>query len=150
MKYFQAADVVDLTGLSMSQLREWSSCRRRNLIPADVAAAGPGRHALFSWQTVLALRLLRQLRDDFAVEIGAWAPGIVVLRDNLQAISFPSLWGKILTFRTKASPVLLAAQTLDIQTGVLIPLDPHLLPIATKLSLPPPDQLFLFPVHAVA
>ena len=54
-RMFQAADVVLLTGLTVSQLREWSSPRRRNLIPADVTAAGPGRHALYSWQTILVL-----------------------------------------------------------------------------------------------
>ena len=149
MKLFQAADVVVLTGLTVSQLREWSSSRRRNLIPADVDAAGPGRHALYSWQTILVLRVLRELRDDFAVDLGAWAPGMVELRQQLQGISFPSLWGTLLKFQSKHSPTLLSAQTPGFPTGLVIPLDPHLLPIATKLSLPSPNQLFLFPVVAV-
>ena len=146
---FQAADVVLLTGLTVSQLREWSSSRRRNLIPADVDAAGPGRHALYSWQTILVLRLLRELREDFAVDLGAWAPGMVELRQQLQGLSFPSLWGTLLTFQSKHSPTLLSAHTTTFPTGIVIPLDPHLLPIATKLSFSPPDQLFLFPVVAV-
>ena len=149
VKLFQAADVVELTGLSGNQLREWSSPRRRNLIPADVGPDGPGRHALYSWQTVLVLRVLRELRDDFAVEIGGWAPRLVELRQDLKGVSFPSLWGTLLTFPNKTLPVVLSAQTKEIPTGVVIALDPHLLPIATKLSLPQPDQLFLFPVHAV-
>ena len=146
---FQAADVVLLTGLTVSQLREWSSPRRRNLIPADVDAAGPGRHALYSWQTILVLRLLRELRDDFAVDLGAWAPGMVALRQELQGLSFPSLWGTLLTFKSKHSPTLLSAQTTAFPTGIVIPLDPHLLPIATKLAFPLPAQLFLFPAVAV-
>ena len=146
---FQAADVVLLTGLTVSQLREWSSSRRRNLIPADVDAAGPGRHALYSWQTILVLRLLRELRDDFAVDLAAWAPALVELRQELQGISFPSLWGTLLTFQSRHSPPLLSARTPALRTGIVIPLDPHLLPIATKLSFPPPDQLFLFPVASV-
>ena len=149
VRMFQAADVVLLTGLTVSQLREWSSSRRRNLIPADVDAAGPGRHALYSWQTILVLRVLRELRDDFAVDLGAWAPGMVELREQLQGLSFPSLWGTLLTFPSKHSPPLLSAQTPVFSTGLVIPLDPHLLPIATKLSLPSPDQLFLFPVVGV-
>ena len=150
VKLFQAADVVELTGLSANQLREWSSPRRRNLIPADVGADGPGRHALYSWQSVLVLRLLRELRDDFSVEIGGWAPRMVELRQELKGVSFPSLWGRILTFSSKYPPVLLSVQTREIPTGLVIALDPHLLPIARRLSVPPPDQLFLFPVHAVA
>ena len=146
---FQAADVVLLTGLTVSQLREWSSSRRRNLIPADIDAAGPGRHALYSWQTILVLRVLRELRDDFAVDLGAWAPGMVELRQQLQGISFPSLWGTLLKFQSKHSPTLFSAQTPGFSPGLVIPLDPHLLPIATKLSLPSPDQLLLFPVVAV-
>ena len=150
VKLFQAADVVELTGLSTNQLREWSSPRRRNLIPADVGPDGPGRHALYSWQSVLVLRLLRELRDDFAVEIGGWAPRMVELRQELKGVSFPSLWGRFLTFRSKNPPLLLSAQAREIPIGLVIALDPHLLPIATKLSLPPPDQLFLLPVRAVA
>ena len=150
MRLFQAADVVELTGLSGDQLREWSNPRRRNLVPADVSPDGPGRHALYSWQTVLVLRLLRELREHFAVEIGSWAPGMVEVRQHLIGVSFPSLWGTLLTFRDKNHPLLLSAQTPDVPTGVIIALDPHLLPIATKLSFPSPDQLFLFPVHAVS
>ena len=150
VKLFQSADVVVLTGLTVSQLREWSSPRRRNLIPADVDAAGPGRHALYSWQTILVLRLLRELRNDFAIDLGAWAPGMVELRQELQGISFPSLWGTLLTFQSKHSPTLLSAETTEFPTGLVVPLDPHLLPISTKLSFPPPAQLFLFPVVAVA
>ena len=150
VRLFQAADVVELTGLSADQLREWSSPRRRNLVPADVSPDGPGRHALYSWQTVLVLRLLRELREDFAVEIGGWAPRMVELREDLKGVSFPSLWGTLLRFRDKNQSVLLSAQAPKVPTGVIIALDPHLLPIATKLSFPLPDQLFLFPVHAVA
>lgn len=150
VKLFQAADVVELACLNVNQRRESSSPRRRNLTPADVGPHSPGRHALYSWQSVLVLRLLRQLRDDFAVEIGGWAPRIVELRQELKGVSFPSLWGRLLTFPSKNPPVLLSAQTREIPTVIVIALNPHLLLIATKLSLSPPDQQFLFPVPAVA
>ena len=150
VRLFQAADVVELTGFSVSQPRNWSSPRCRKLIPTDVHPDGPGQHVLHSWQTDLVLQLLRELCTDFAVEIAAWAPGMVDLRQDLQGISFPSLWGRILTFRGSNIHALLSAKTTELSIREVIPLDPHLLPIATKRSLPPPEQLFLFPVHAVA
>lgn len=150
MRVFQAADVLDLTGLTRSQLREWSSRDRRSLILADVEAEGPGRHALYTWQTVLVLRLLKTLSNDFAVEVGAWAPGMARLRQKLERVSFPSLWGSFVHFPNRENPEL-AISTFgsSVPEGVFLPLNPHLLVIATKLSLPSPDQLPLFPVVAV-
>lgn len=149
MKLFQAADVMELTGLTRSQLREWSSRDRRNLIPADVEPEGPGRHALYTWQTILVLRLLRALHTEFSVEVAAWAPGMNRLRQKLERVSFPSLWGSLVHFPNRESPELAGSSVSAPLSGVLLPLDPHLLVIATKLSLPPPDQLFLFPAVAV-
>jgi hypothetical protein len=150
MRLFQAADVIDLTGLTRSQLREWSGRDRRNLLPADVGPEGPGRHALYAWQTVLVLRLLKTLHTDFAVEVGAWAPGMNRLRRKLERVSFPSLWGLLVHFPCREQPELATpALGAPVSGGVLLPLDPHLLVIATKLSLPPPDQLPLFPAVAV-
>ena len=145
MKLFQAADVIELTGLTRSQLREWSSPARRNLVPADIEPHGPGRHALYTWQTILVLRLLRELHVDFAVEIGAWAPGMVGFRQKLERVSFLSLWGSLVHFQNRDNPELVPLRTGALLSGVVMPLDPHLLPIATKLSLRTGDQLLLFP-----
>jgi hypothetical protein len=149
MRLFQAADVMELAGLSRSQLREWSSRDRRNLVPADVDPEGPGRHALYKWQTVLVLRLLRTLHTDFAVEVAAWAPGMNRLRQEMERVSFPSLWGSLVYFPNRDKPRLTTSDSVTSLGGVLLPLDPHLLIIATKLSLPPQNQLFLFPVVGV-
>lgn len=150
MKLFQAADVVDLKGLTGSQLREWSSRGRRNLVPVDVEPGGPGRHALYSWQTILVLRMLKELHTEFAVEIGAWAPGMVKFRQTLNHVSFSSLWGSMVHFRCMDDPKLVVASASNTLAGLIVPLDPHLLPIANSLSVRPPDQLFLFPTLAVA
>lgn len=150
MKLFQAADVIDLTGLTRSQLREWSSRDRRNLVLADVEPEGPGRHALYTWQTILVLRLLRTLHTDFAVEVGAWALGMNRLRASLEKTSFPNLWGSFVHFQSRDNPELTNMVVGGpVSGGVFLPLDPHLLVVATKLSLPPPDQLPLFPAVRV-
>ena len=104
IKLSQAADVIELTGLTRSQLREWSNPGRRNLVPADVEPGGPGRHALYTWQTILVLRLLRELHVDFAVEVSAWAPGMVGFRQKLERISFLSLWGSLAHFQNRDNP----------------------------------------------
>ena len=146
----EAADVTELTGLTRYQLREWSARDRRDLVRADFEPDGPRRHALFTWQTVLALRLLKTLHTDFAVEIGAWAPGINRLRQTLERVSFPCLWGSLVHFASRENPELVSTpQSLPL-AGVVLPLDPHLVVIARKLTLTTPDQLFLFPAPAVS
>jgi hypothetical protein len=150
MRLFQSADVLELTGLTRSQLREWTSRDRRNLVPADVEPEGPGRHALYTWQTILVLRLLKALHADFSVEVGAWAPAMNHLRQQLEGVPFPSLWRSIVHFRSREQAQLVIPPLGgNISGGVLVALDPHLLVIATKLSLPPPDQFPLFPAVAV-
>lgn len=150
MRLFQASNVAALTSLTRSQVREWTSRDRRNLVPADVEPEGPGRHALYTWQTVLVLRLLRSLQLDFAIEVAAWAPGMNVLRRRLDRVSFPSLWGSVVHFPSRSNPQLISVRDAMSPSGVILPLDPHLMIIATSLSLHPPSQLYLFPVMAVA
>lgn len=150
MQLFQNADVIELTGLTRSQLREWCGRDRRNLIPADIMPQGPGRHALYTWQTVLVLRLLKTMHTDFAVEIAAWAPAINMLRQMLEGKSFPSLWDSAVYFRSR-NHVDLVASSLgpNDEVGLLLPLEPHLSVIAAKLSISPPNQLPLFPAVGV-
>ena len=150
MLLFQAADVTSLTGLTRSQLREWCSRDRRDLIPADVEPAGPGRHALYTWQTVLVLRLLRTIHVDFAGEVGAWAPALARLRPELAGVSFPSLWGSAIHLPTRRHAELVGPMPVrEVAGGLLLPLDPHLHVLATRLSMSPPGQLPLFPAVAV-
>lgn len=148
MQLYQTADTLKLTGLTKSQLREW--CSVRNLVPADILPNGPGRHALFSWQTALALRLLKAIHDDWAGEVASWAEPIRTFRAAIEHVPFPSLWGAVLRFDKNRCPTIYRPSTTVIDGPTLVlPLDPHLLVLATSLAIPPPDQLHLFPAMAV-
>lgn len=142
---FQASDVRAFTGLSPSQLREWTS--RRGIIPADQPARGRGKHAQYAWNTVLVLRILVELHRTFGVEIAAWADLGTRLRDSLTGTSPIGLHGKCLqicegTFDITAVPLGSWGRA-----TITVPLDPHLEVLAVGLGLPlPPDQLTLFPV----
>jgi hypothetical protein len=150
MKLFQAADAIELTGLTRNQLREWTNKSRRGFLVADVAPNGPGRHALYSWQTLLVLRLLLSLQSQFAIDVGAWSPVTRKLRQLLENVSFHSLWGMRVVFSNSES-VKLSDEPLDVCAGQLVlPLDPHLEFIATKLALPHPGQLSLFAAMVVS
>lgn len=147
MKLLQAADATRLSGLSMHQLREW--CIRRRLVLADVEPAGPGRHALYSWRTILVLRVLRELSEKFSVEIGQWGNGCQALQEALARVSFPSLWGVVVQF-SDCKSVRLCEPDGPLQLGIQIPLDPHLEVIASGLELPtPPQQPSLFSAMVV-
>lgn len=141
---FQASDVRALTGLSPSQLREWTS--RRGILPADQPARGPGKHAQYAWNTVLVLRLLVELRRHFKIEIAAWARPATALRDSLIGTSPIALYGKYVEVHPNAIAI-----TANPAPGALVPtitvsLDPHLEALAVGLGVaPPPAQLNLFP-----
>ena len=150
MRLFQTADVIALTGLTKSQLREWTGRGRRELLCPDVEPDGPGRHALFSWQTLLVLRVLLVLHRDFAAEVGAWAPAAQQLRAQLERVSFPSLWRMSAFFPSRETVILTEDVSGTERGGFIVPLEPHLTVLATKLSMPRPDQLSLFPPMAVS
>jgi hypothetical protein len=151
MRLFQSADAVELTGLTRSQLREWCGRGRRGLIAPDVNPEGPGRHALFSWQTLLVLRVLRVLQVEYAIELGPWAPAVKELRAKLDRTPFPSLWQIVVYFPNRES-ALLTDRLNEVGRfgGIVVPLEPHLVVLATGLSLPRADQLPLFPPMAVS
>lgn len=149
MVLYQASDTLALTGLTKSQLREW--CSVRNLLPPDVLPSGPGRHALFTWQTALALRVLKAVRDDWAGEVASWAPSLRKFRKGLDQVPFPALWGTAVAFDQQRTPSIVRLPlTVDELGALIMPLDPHLTVLARSLALPPPDQLHLFPAMAVA
>lgn len=150
MRLFQSADALEVTGLTRSQLREWTGRGRRELISPDVSPDGPGRPALYAWQTLLVLRLLLVLHNEFAAEVGAWAPAAENLREKLDSASFPHLWYLSVFFPNRQTALLVDDVSNIGQSGLLLPLESHLIVLASKLSLPRPDQLSLFPLMAVA
>lgn len=150
MRFFQSADALKATGLTRSQLREWTGRGRRELIPPDVRPDGPGRHALYAWQTLLVLRLLLVLHNDFAAEVGAWAPAAENLREKLDTASFPRLWHSSVFFPNRQTALLVDDVSKIADSGLILPLEPQLIVLASRLSLPRPDQLSLFPVMAVS
>ena len=150
MRLFQSADALEVTGLTRSQLREWTGRGRRELISADVGPDGPGRHALYAWQTLLVLRLLLVLHNEFAAEVGAWAPAAANLREKLESTSFPSLWHSSVFFPNRHTALLVEDVSKIGHTGLILPLESHLTVLAAKLALPRADQLSLFPPMAVS
>jgi hypothetical protein len=142
---FQASDVRALTGLSPSQLREWTS--RRGIIPADQPARGRGKHAQYAWNTVLVLRILAELHRSFGVEIAAWADLGTRLRDSLTGTSPIGLHGKCLQLREGIFDITSTPLGMPGRATITVPLDPHLEVLAVGLGLTlPPGQLTLFPV----
>lgn len=94
MRLIRAAAVQALTGLTSDQLREWTS--RRHLIAPDEKPSGPGSRALYSWQTVLLLRLAVVLREKFHVELTSHKSLFLGLAKMLKNYSFPALYDSIL------------------------------------------------------
>lgn len=142
MQLMQAADASRLAGLTSHQLREW--CARRCIIAPDVPGAGRGRHALFSWQTVLTLRLLRELNERFGVEVGAWKGALAEFRVLVDGRSFPGLWSTLVTFPSRDHARLIDDRSVAADALLMLPLAPHLRTIAEDFALPPESQLPLF------
>lgn len=144
MQLVQASDAARLSGVTVHQLREW--CTRRDILPPDVPGAGRGRHALYSWQTVLAVRLLKELNERFGIEVGAWRGAIQEFRTTINGRSFPTLWRAFAQFSSCHRALLTASPSVDGEAILTIPLAPHLQAIAQEFSLPSEPQLPLFPV----
>jgi len=124
----QSKQVLKLTGLTADQLRDWT--HRRALIEPDLKPRGPGTRALYSWQTVLILRLAAVLRDRFHVELQAHRELFSALRAGLAGISFPALQGCLLAIYdmrrceiVATNNAVLSAVSEDV---VLLRLNPHL------------------------
>jgi len=143
MQLVQASDAIRLSGLTEHQLREW--CGRRSVVTPDVPASGRGRHALFSWQTILALRVLNELHTRFGVEVGAWRQAIGQCQRIFRSKSFPNLWGVSVVFADFNEVVLMNyANVAEMSAHICIPLDPHLRVLAIDDAAPPELQLPLF------
>lgn len=143
MKLVQASDAVRLSGLTEHQLREW--CGRRAVVIPDVPAAGRGRHALFSWQTILSLRILKELHSRFGVKVVAWRQAMAACQQLLQGRPFPSLWDASMAFpSTSEATLTLNWEGLGETACIVVPLHPHLCALASHESAPPELQLPLF------
>jgi hypothetical protein len=142
MKLIPARDVLRLTGLTADQLREWTS--RRGLIPADTKPNGPGSRALFSWQTVLALRV--------AIALKAHQSTLASFIQHVRGTSFPALRGRLLLIGADGSVRLApaSAATPGGFDGIVLHLDPHLEVLASSFDVVDAiHQLPLFPAVVV-
>jgi len=143
----QSKQVLKLTDLTADQLRDWT--HRRALIEPDVKPAGPGTRALYSWQTVLILRLAVVLRDRFHIELQAHRELFGALRRLLTGTSFPALEGCFLVLydmqRCEIVPTSSAGWSRVSEDVVLLRLDPHLDVLSAHFDTQEPSlQLPLF------
>ena len=148
---FQASDAMRLTGLTRNQLREWCGRGRRGILEPDVGPAGPGRHAMYAWQTLLTLRLLLVLHARFGVEISQLVDVAKTLRTRLKGTSFPALW-PLWAAMADSQTIELTAHPVDVLADgcIALPLRPHLEVLATAMSRPVDEQLPLLPPMAVS
>jgi hypothetical protein len=97
---------------------------------------------MYSWQTILALRILGELRSRFFVEVGSWRKAMIACQDILRRKPFPALQGGIMHFKTNSEASLFAAGQISPETqGILVPLSPHLQAISTGFEKPDLAQL---------
>lgn len=149
MSLVQASDAARLSGLTPHQLREW--CGRREVVAADVPAAGRGHLALFSWQTILALRVLNEIHQRYGVEVVAWRGAIGELQTLLKGRPFPSLWGAVVVFPSMDAAVLrLDGEGVTRGSFLTVSLNEHLEVLASPQDFRVETQLPLFPAIAVA
>ena len=115
------------------------------IIVPDMPGAGRGRHALFSWQTILALRILRELHERFGAEVGTWKPAIDEFRQLIKGRSFPGLWSTVAAFPDRDHARLVEDRAVLPGAWLTLPLAPHMQAIAQDFALPSEPQLPLFP-----
>lgn len=153
MRYATTALVSSLTGLSTTQLREWTN--RRALVPADVPPAGKGSSAKFTWQTVLIIFVAMTLKSRFHLELQAHRGLFSELSNAWRQASFVGLWNKKLMVAAHGRWAIVdVTDAIDDENDALyIQLNPHLEKLATGFALPAltstPGQLDLFPTRAV-
>ena len=73
------------------------------------------------------------MRADYRIEISGWSQFARVLRASLSQVSFLQLLGKRLWINAERHPAIIGAEQMD-ESGVLVPLDPHLEVIAFAFS----------------
>lgn len=133
-----------MAGISKHQLREWTG--RRGIVPADVPGRGRGRHALYSWSTVLVLRIVAELRTRFHMEVGCYSTLLTRLRDDLGKYAPLGLHGRILILSSPDEYRLVAARPAFLPgTALIIDLENHITAIADSIGSDGSNQLPLFP-----
>lgn len=150
MKLIASRDAQRLTGLSADQLREWTT--RRGLILPDKRPSGSGSRTMYSWQTILALRLAVVLKSVFHVELESQRTSLAKLSQLLRRSSFLSLRGKIVFLRSDGRLQIGGISSIGPARcdGIVLLLDPHLEQLALLLAGSElVRQLPLFPALAV-
>jgi hypothetical protein len=107
---------------------------------------------MYSWQTVLVLRLAVVLKEVLHVELQAKRSALSKLTQRIKGSSFPSLRGKVLFFGAEGKlDISVAADVAALRSdGIVLQLDPHLDVLATSFDVAEPvHQLPLFPAVAV-
>ena len=97
-------------------------------------------------------QLLKSVHDDWAGEVASWAGPIRIFRGAIEHTAFPSLWGTVVRFDKDRRPSISRPTyplLVDGPISLILPLDPHLLVLASSLAIRPPDRLHLFPALAV-
>jgi len=95
---------------------------------------------MYSWQTILVLRVLKELQEKYGVEVSGWGAAAQSLREQLEGQPFPSLWRLTVFFPDRHYAQLVVTPDLH-AGGLIVPLEPHLSELASRLSVPPEDQL---------
>ncbi len=134
MRYFQARDVVRLTGLTQPQLREWTE--RRKLLTPSVPADGPGTRALFSWVEIITIRIAAEMRATFGMQLEQNRRILSEIKDTIASHAFPALWGTYLEIQPREGVRIIdRVENLRASAGVLVlPLDPHLEVLASQVE----------------
>jgi hypothetical protein len=102
---------------------------------------------LYSWQTVLLLRLAMQLRETFKMELQGRRRFFSELSERLVGTSFPALWGCRLVLYDDGSCDILSARQIPTfsRDALIIRLDPHLQVLSAAFDPQEPiQQLPLF------
>jgi hypothetical protein len=110
----------------------------------------PGHLALFSWQTILALRVLNEIHQRYGVEVVAWRGAIAEFQALLKGRAFPSLWGGIAVFPSSHKAILkLEGEGAGRGSFLSVGLNEHLEVLASPHEFRVETQLPLFPAMAV-
>lgn len=139
MVMYQSAEAAKLALISPAQLREWT---KRGIVCPDVAGRGAGHPTLFSWQTILVLSVIAELRSEFGIELGRWTGAAQSAREAIEQCSFLRLWGGALVFRSGSKATLEWRRDVETSSTIRVALDPHLDRLASEMQLPgAPSQL---------
>ena len=145
MRLVQAGRAASLAGVSAHQMREW--CGRRGILEPDIPGEGAGNHALYSWKTILTIRIVSELRSRYRINLSAWPNVVRSLRDQLENRSYLRLRDCCVAIHDIEVAEILPTSMIRVAASVIfVPLNPHLDALAVPLKIEGSDhQLALFP-----